>query len=135
MALVLGTAGTALFGAATQAELHWFIPLIGTFGNLFGFITATSIATAYLVDVYLARSDAVLVILNGLKNFAAFGISYAIIPWNMGSGYAIPFGTLAAILGASHGIMLLLWWKGEDIRAWTAKRFVEARATHHGEVF
>jgi hypothetical protein len=103
--------------------------------DLFGFICANSLTFAYLVDVYLARADATLVIVNGFKNVAAFSISYAIIPWNTSSGYAVPFGVLGVIVFLAHVLIALLWWKGEAIRAWTAKRYDEAKETHHGEVF
>ncbi len=33
VACIAGTAGTALFGACTEAKCHWFIPLIGMFGS------------------------------------------------------------------------------------------------------
>ena len=102
---------------------------------LFGFSCAGSIAFTYLVDVYLARGDATLVVLNGFKNFVAFGITYAIIPWDAKSGYAIPYIVLGAVVFAAHVIIMGLWWKGEAIRAWTADRYVEARGTHHGDAF
>lgn len=135
MACLTGLAGTILFGACTQEKCNWFIPLIGSFGTLFGFICANSITFAYLVDVYLARGDATLVVVNGFKNLAAFAISYAIIPWNTNSGYTIPFGVLGAIIGGIHLLMLLLWWKGQAIRKWTARKYKEAEETHHGETF
>ena len=102
---------------------------------LFGFTSAYSLSYAYLIDIYLARADATLVIVNGFKNLAAFGISYAIIPWNTNAGYTVPFVVLGCLCFAFHLLILLLWWKGETIRAWSASRFVEARETHHGDHF
>ena len=115
---------------------NYFLNLINNSSTaLFGFSCAGSIAFTYLVDVYLARGDATLVILNGFKNFVAFGITYAIIPWDAKSGYAIPYSVLGAIIFLAHVIIMGLWWKGAAIRAWTAERYVEARGTHHGEAF
>ena len=85
--------------------------------------------------MYLARGDATLVVVNGFKNVAAFGISYAIIPWNTSAGYAVPFGVLAAIIAVAHMLMAALWWKGKTIRAWTARKYDDAKETHHGEAF
>ena len=82
----------------------------------------------------MGRADSALVMLNGLKNIAGFGITYAIVSWNAG-GYAISFGTLAAILAASHLPLLLLYYKGEAIRAWTAKKFESGRIVDHGTTF
>ena len=102
---------------------------------MFAFVTANSLVQTYLVDIYEARADATLVILNGFKNLAAFGISYAIVPWNMSAGYAIPFGVLAAIVFTAHFPVFIMWWKGEQIRAWSATIWDEAKPSHHGDTF
>jgi hypothetical protein len=85
--------------------------------------------------LYLARADAALVIINGFKNLAAFGISYAIIVWNNASGYAISFGVLGVIVFLAHVLAGVLWWKGDKIRRWTANKFEDGKETYHGEVF
>ena len=64
---VLGPFGVILFGCAVQNELNWFVPLIGSFSVYFGFVSANIITFSYLVDVYLARTDCTLVIVNGFK--------------------------------------------------------------------
>jgi len=79
--------------------------------------------------------DTVMVIFNGMKNCAAFGISYAIVPWNTSAGYSIPFGVLAVILFVAHLLMLINYLKGADLRRWAAERFETARESHHGDAF
>jgi hypothetical protein len=79
--------------------------------------------------------DTVMVIYNGMKNLAAFGISYAIVPWNTSAGYSVPFGVLAVVLFVAHLLMLVVYLKGEALRRWTAQRFVTARTSHHGDAF
>ena len=155
---ILGVVGTALFGGCTQDHCHWMGAEIGSFGSeypahtffcfllchsaltqpsidLFGFVCANSIIYAYFLDIYEARTDAVLVILNGTKNIAAFGITYAVIPWNLTAGYTVPFVVMAAILVFAHLLIVVLFFKGTSIRAWSAKQFVSARITHHGDAF
>jgi hypothetical protein len=90
---------------------------------------------AYFLDIYEARTDAVLVIFNGTKNFAAFGITYGVIRWNSSAGYKIPFLVMAAILLVAHLTMLTLYFTGAELRRWSAKRFVTARSTQHGDSF
>lgn len=102
---------------------------------MFTFLVAATLTQTYLVDVYIARADATLVIMNGLKNFAAFGISYAVVPWNTKSGYSISFGVLAIISVVAHLPILIFWWRGARIRAWSEKVWKEARPTHHGDCF
>lgn len=79
--------------------------------------------------------DMVMVIYNGMKNLAAFGISYAIVPWNTSAGYSVPFGVMAVILFMAHLLMVLNYFKGEALRSWTAGRFKTAKVTHHGDAF
>lgn len=101
----------------------------------FCFICSLSISFSYLLDVYEARMDSVMVIYNGMKNLASFGISYAIVPWNTSAGYSVPFGVLAAVLFVAHLLMALCYFKGEAMRRWAANRFETARSTHHGDAF
>lgn len=101
----------------------------------FCFICSLSISFAYLLDVYEARMDTVMVIYNGMKNLAAFGINYAIIPWNTSAGYTVPFVVLAVILLVAHVPMLVVYFRGEAIRQWSARRFVTAKTSHHGDAF
>ena len=74
-----------------------------------------------------------MVIYNGMKNLAAFGISYAIIPWNISAGYTVPFVVMAVILVVAHLLMFLVWLKGEAMRKWTSERFATAQTVHHGD--
>lgn len=76
-----------------------------------------------------------MVIDNGMKNLAAFGISYAIVPWNTSAGFTVPFVVLAVILLVAHLLMALVYFKGEAMRAWTAGRFASAGETSHGDAF
>ena len=101
----------------------------------FAFLVAVNLTQMYLIDVYEARADATLVIQNGLKNLAAFGISYAIVPWNTAQGYEVPFGVLAALVFLAHVPIFVFWWKGPQIREWSGKIWKEARPSHHGDSF
>ncbi len=102
---------------------------------MFCLVTAANLSQTYLVEVYQARGDATLVVLNGCKNFASFAISYAVVPWTTAAGYAQPFGVLAAIVFAAHIPVFVVYWKGRQIREWSGKIWVSARPTHHGDDF
>ncbi|KAK5421905.1 hypothetical protein LTR06_000162 [Exophiala xenobiotica] len=131
----VGVGGLLLFGICTQERCHWIAPLFGSVLVGFCFICSLSISFAYLLDVYEARMDTVMVIYNGMKNLAAFGINYAIIPWNTSAGYTVPFVVLAVILAVAHVPMLVIYFKGEAIRQWSAQKFRTARTSHHGDAF
>ena len=101
---------------------------------LFSFTASSAILFAYLLDVYEARLDAVMVVFNGVKNIATFAISYAIVPWNA-RGFTIPFVVLGVLYFAAHLLVLIMYFKGEAIRRWTAERFATGHQTHHGDAF
>ena len=82
----------------------------------FGFVSDNILLFAYMVDIYLARADASLVVINGFKNLAAFVMStWGVIPWFTVSGFTQPFAVLGCLLLVFHGFMLVIWWKGANI--------------------
>jgi hypothetical protein len=133
--VVVGPSGLIMFGCATQYHSHWTVPLLGEFLMAFGSIVAGNVAYTYIADTYLERADTALVILNGLKNLAAFVLVYAVTPWNTKSGYAVAFGCLGVILFVFHIPMLLLYLKGSSIRAWQREKLESAKTGAHGEGF
>lgn len=146
LTVLLGPGGLIIFGCANQFKAPWIVPMIGTFMTYIsrslvanysncGACIGGNIVYTYFADVYLERADAALVVLNGLKNWSAFGIVYAVTPWNTHSGYAVSFGCLAVILFVFHIPMLVLWAWGEKIRKWQAERFDSAKENHHGATF
>jgi hypothetical protein len=120
---ILGPTGLILFGTTTQAHLHWIAPLFAEFMVNFSAVVAGNITYTYLADVYLERTDSVLVMLNALKNLTAFGLVYAVTPWNTHSGYAVSFGCLAVILFIAHSPVLLLYYKGSAMQSYESQRF------------
>jgi hypothetical protein len=101
----------------------------------FSFIVTLTIIFAYLLDVYEARMDALMVPFNGIKNVAVFGFNYSVVPWTLSSGYKVPFIVIAMILLFAHGIMVVVYLKGEAIRKWSAQKFASAKTTYHGDAF
>lgn len=132
---ITGPAGLVMFGCGMQYRVHWMLPIFGEFLMGFSSIIAGNITYTYIADSYLERADASLVILNGLKNLSAFGLVYAVNPWNMHSGYAVAFGCLAVILFTFHLPMAILYFKGETIRDWQVRKFASAQVGEHGEAF
>lgn len=109
---IMGPAGLILFGTTTQAHKHWIGPLFGELMVNFSAVVAGNITYTYMAETYLEHADSALVMLNALKNLAAFGIVYAVTPWNTHSGYAVAFGCLAVVLFTAHAPVLLLYYKG-----------------------
>jgi hypothetical protein len=87
------------------------------------------------LDIYEARTDAVLVVLNGVKNIAAFGISYAVFPWVLSAGYVTPFVVMSMIVLLSYLLVALLYFMGPKLRRWAEARFETAKPSRHGDTF
>jgi hypothetical protein len=69
-----------------------------------------------VVDAYAPIAPELLLIVSGLKQIFAFGLSYGVVPWITEEGYAKAFGEMA---GIQVGIMLLgipLYYFGKQIR-------------------
>ncbi|KAJ5811775.1 hypothetical protein N7474_008076 [Penicillium riverlandense] len=121
--VILGPAGLVLFGTAAQYRLHWIVPLLGELMVNLALVIAGNITYTYMADVYQERTDQVLVMLNALKNLSAFGLVYAVTPWNTHSGYSVAFGCLAVILFAAHLPLVLLYYRGAKMQTWETKKF------------
>jgi hypothetical protein len=73
-----------------------------------------------VIDSYYPVAFECLLLINGLKNIYAFGVSYGVVPWVYRSGYKNAFGEMA---GIQTGVMLLaipLYFYGKRIRHITA---------------
>lgn len=79
--------------------------------------------------------DAVIVVLNGVKNIATFAISYAIVSWNILASFTIPFVVLGVLLIVAHILALFLYFAGARLRRWQADKFVTGCSKYHGESF
>lgn len=101
----------------------------------FSFIGGLSILFTYLLDIYEARTDVVLVALNGVKNLAAFGISYAVFPWILSAGYTTPFLVMSMVVLLSYLLLALLYFTGPKLRRWTMARFETGKPSKHGDTF
>ena len=82
----------------------------------FFFVSSLSVTFAYLLDIYGDKTDNVMIVVNAFKNFAAFGVSFAIVPWTTKSGYAIPLGVLAAVIAVGHLFMVMCYYFTNDLR-------------------
>ena len=69
-----------------------------------------------VIDTYFMVSFEALLLVNAMKQFFSFAISYGIIPWITLSGFQGAFGTM---VGIQCGLLLLgvpLWYWGKEIR-------------------
>lgn len=75
-----------------------------------------NVADNLVVDAYAPIAPELLLIVSGLKQIFAFGLSYGVVPWITEEGYAKAFGEMA---GIQVGIMMFgipLYYFGKQIR-------------------
>ena len=83
---------------------------------MFAYRTAPSSILILVVDTYAPIAPEMLLLVSGLKQIFAFGLSFGVVPWISKEGYTGAFGEMA---GIQAGIMLFglpLWYYGKQIR-------------------
>jgi MFS family permease len=115
--VVIVPAGCILYGYGSQEALNWTTLFFGV-GMISVGLTATPVITmVYVADAYLPVAPDALLLVNGLKNIAAFGFLYGLNPWVMAVGFVKMFWTQAAIYVAIvGGGMALFMAFGKSIR-------------------
>ncbi|KEF51967.1 uncharacterized protein A1O9_11957 [Exophiala aquamarina CBS 119918] len=83
---ILGPCGLLMFGFGAQKSLHWAVLYVG-YGLISIVPAAASIAMTYVMDSYFEVAAEGLLVVNGIKNVAAYGFTYGFIPWTTSVGY------------------------------------------------
>lgn len=127
--IIIGTFSSVLFGqgGSHPENYHWFLYVFVIAAYYFTFIAVTIQTITYLLDCYPQRSGSILVIICAFRGIIAFGTTYAITPFVVGSGFDLSFGIYGVLTFAiaAIGIPIYIW--GKQIRQFTG-RFAQDRA-------
>lgn len=83
----LTAAGILMFGFGAERYLHWAVLFVG-YGLINVSLTGVAnIGMTYVMDSYYPVAAEALLLINGLKNIAAFGFLKGLVPWLSVSGY------------------------------------------------
>lgn len=124
---VVNTGGLFMYGFGAEYGVHWILP--AGFGQAliaFGIGSSGAIAITYAVDCYpILASESLVLILFG-RNLIGTGFTFAIQPWLDACGIQNTTIAVAIICFFSNMSFLLFTWKGKEMRAWTAERYLKA---------
>lgn len=115
-------AGCLLYGFGASHKLHWSVIFIGAGLIGVGLTSVADIAMAFAMDSYSPIAAESLLLINGMKNVVAFGITFAASPWVESMGYD---GALGMMAGVSFVVLLgavPMWWFGKSLRHVTSTK-------------
>jgi MFS family permease len=122
--LMAGIAGPVLFGYAGEniAHISSFVALTAVFLIGFGFLTANTLFSVYLVESYPAYAGPVLVNVSSIRLIVGFAMSFNATSWIENIGFFKSFAIYSGALAISCLGLPFVYKYGKRIRSWTAGR-------------
>lgn len=110
--------GLVLVGFALQRHYHYMLVALGWGLYTFGMIINSASVNMYLLNSYPEASGEVGMWINFSRTAGGFIISYFQVEWVGRVGAEAAFGTQAAICAVVFPIVILLQFRGKQLRAW-----------------
>lgn len=115
--------GLLIYGFTIQYRTHWIVPLVGMALSCFGLQPVATTCYTYSIDCYREQGGHVATFFNFLRQI--FGVTFAfyVVLLCKRIGYQWAF-VLFVIWGSILGFLpiLVLMWKGKEIREWCERR-------------
>jgi hypothetical protein len=110
--------GLVLVGFALQQRYHYMLVALGWGLYIFGMIINSASVNMYVLNSYPEASGEVGMWINFSRTAGGFIISYFQVEWVSRVGAEAAFGTQAAICAFVFPIVVLLQFRGKELRAW-----------------
>lgn len=125
---VLLPAGLLIYGFTIQYRTHWFVPLFGMGLSVFGLQPIATTCYTYSIDCYREQGGDVATFFNFLRQMFGMTFAFYVVLLCRKIGYQFAF-LLFVIWGSVLGFVpiLVLMWKGREIRAWFEAREADRR--------
>jgi MFS family permease len=109
-------AGLIINGVATAHGAPWIALAIGMLVASIGVQAATTLVYTYCSDCYKPQAAEISTIINLFRQSFAFTIGFYALPFGQSAGFDVAWGTFAAINFITWVPLLLLIFRGEEIR-------------------
>jgi hypothetical protein len=119
LALPFLVVGLVVLGQALQNQWHYMVASVAWGLYVFGIMITTVAISSYNLDSYPEASGEVSAWLNNSRTLGGFIISYFQVTWANAQGTKISFGVQAAVCAGAYLLVLLLIWKGKQLRIWS----------------
>jgi hypothetical protein len=110
--------GLVIVGFALQRQYHYMLVALGWGLYTFGMIINSASVNMYVLNSYPEASGEVGMWINFSRTAGGFIISYFQVEWVGRVGAEAAFGTQAAICAVVFPIVILLQFRGKQLRAW-----------------
>ncbi|KAH8659984.1 major facilitator superfamily domain-containing protein [Xylariales sp. PMI_506] len=104
-----------LYGFAIENKWHWIVPTISLFLISFAVVQGTNVSFTYCIDSYRPIAGEVTVTQLCFKSCFGFLLSFYTNVW-VEEGYALAYGTMAAISGGCLLLFIPMYFWGKRIR-------------------
>lgn len=115
-ALVLLPVGLGIFGAALEYHLHYMVLAVGAFLIAFAAILSVPVAVNYVAECFKEYAAETGTIMNLYRLLFGLIVPFFITPWERAISIGWVFGMAAFFSIGSFGLLVVLMWKGHDIR-------------------
>jgi len=108
--------GLIIHGVSVSKGAPWIALAVGMAVASIGVQAGTTLTYSYISDCYKPQAAEVSTIINLFRQIFAFTIGFYALPFGQGAGFDVAWGVLAVINFIAWCPLLLLIWRGEDIR-------------------
>ncbi|KAJ5934038.1 hypothetical protein N7466_003585 [Penicillium verhagenii] len=118
LAMPFMLSGLVIVGFALQRHYHYMLVALGWGLYTFGMILNSASVNMYVLNSYPEASGEVGMWINFSRTAGGFIISYFQVKWVSRVGAEATFGIQAAICAFAFSIIILLQFRGKELRAW-----------------
>ncbi|KAN0108687.1 MFS multidrug transporter-like protein [Hyaloscypha variabilis] len=130
-ALLFNPIGLGVFGAALFYHWHWIVVAVGQVFVTFGSLSITPITVNYACEIFTQNPAETAIILNVYRIGFGLSVAFYINPWVDLMGFNWTYGMMAIMQVVSFLFVLLLMWKGHEIREWKVGGLLKSEEGEH----
>ena len=108
--------GLGLFGAALEYHLHYMVLALGSFLISFSAVAGVPVAINYVVEAFECNPQEVGTAMNVWRLLLGLVVPFFLSSWEERVGVGWVFGMAAFFSLFAFGLILILIWKGHDMR-------------------
>ena len=114
--LILLPVGLGIFGVALQHHLHYMVLALGAFLITFASMLSVPVAINYVTECFKEHAAETGTVMGIYRLALGLVVPFFITPWEDAVTIGWVFGMAAFFSIGAFGLLIVLMWKGHDIR-------------------
>ena len=114
--LILLPVGLGIFGVALQYHTHYMVLALGAFLITFSAMLSVPVTVNYVIECFREHALETSAIMGAYRLAFGLAIPFFVTPWEKRVGVGWVFGMAAFFSIASFMLLIVLMWKGHEIR-------------------